>query len=210
VKSGLNDTDTRVDHIRLAAHFICALFLLSYLVWFILKLRVPASRVQEEPELKRLNIFLLSLLFFQLIYGAFMAGTHAALYAPSWPDMNGVYIPAGMLANGNLWYNLHSDPLTIQFIHRTLAYAIAVTTIIWFFKSTKTDRSGWLYTIRWLPPALVGVQITLGVLALIHSPLKTAIYYSVIHQFTAMLLLMSLVVTLYLSKGKAFNPHDSP
>ncbi|HVW14890.1 MAG TPA: COX15/CtaA family protein [Mucilaginibacter sp.] len=205
VKSGLNDTDTRVDHIRLAVHFMCALFLLTYLVWFILKLRIPPGQVQREPKLKKLNIFLLSLLFFQLIYGAFMAGTHAALYAPSWPDINGVYIPAGMLANGNLWYNLNSDPLTIQFIHRMLAYTIAATIIIWFFKCAKTDRGSWLYTIRWLPPALVGTQIALGILALVNSPLKGSIYYSAAHQFNAMILLTSLVITLYLSNGRSYS-----
>ncbi|MBS1531129.1 MAG: COX15/CtaA family protein [Bacteroidetes bacterium] len=208
VKSGLNDNDTRVDHIRLAVHFICALLLLTYLVWFTLKLRVPPGQVQSVPELKKLNIFLLLLLFFQLIYGAFMAGTHAALYAPSWPDINGVYVPAGMMANGNLSYNLHSDPLTIQFIHRTLAYAIGITTIIWFFKSAKINRDSWLYKIRWLPLLLVAVQVTLGILALVNSPLKTAVYYSVVHQFTAMLLLISFVVTIYLSKGRPIIAND--
>lgn len=32
VQSGLNDTEVSVSHIRLAIHFICALFLLSYLL----------------------------------------------------------------------------------------------------------------------------------------------------------------------------------
>lgn len=202
VKSGLNDTDTRVDHIRLALHFMCALFLLMYLVWFILKLHVPAAEIHSEPKLKRLNILLLSLLFFQLVYGAFMAGTHAALYAPSWPDINGHLVPAGMIANGNLLYNVYSDPLTIQFMHRLLAYVIGVTTVIWFFQSAKVRHNSWLYQLRWLPLLLVMVQITLGILALINSMFKTAIYFSVAHQFTGMLLLISLALTLYLTKRR--------
>jgi heme a synthase len=204
VKSGLNDTDTRVDHIRLALHFMCALFLLTYLVWFILKLHVPPAEIRTEPKLKKLNILLLSLLFFQLIYGAFMAGTHAALYAPSWPDINGVFIPAVMTTNGNFWYNLYSDPLTIQFIHRSLAYLIGVTTILWFIRCRHvTPHGSWLYKLRWLPLMLVVLQITLGILALINCMFKGAIYYSVAHQCTGMLLLTSLVITLYLSKRKS-------
>ncbi|MGZ3944746.1 MAG: COX15/CtaA family protein [Mucilaginibacter sp.] len=202
VKSGLNDTDTRVDHIRLALHFMCALFLLTYLVWFILKLRVPPVEIHHEPKLKWLNILLLSLLFFQLIYGAFMAGTHAALYAPSWPDMNGVFVPAGMMAGGNLRYNLYSDALTIQFVHRSLAYLIGVITILWLIRCRKVTRSTWLYKVRWLPLMLVVLQITLGIMALINCTFKSAIYYSVAHQFTGMLLLISLVVTFYLSKRR--------
>ncbi len=207
VKSGLNDTDTRVDHIRLAVHFMCALLLLTYLVWFILRLRTPVTQIQSAPKVKRLNVILLCLLFFQLIYGAFMAGTHAALNAPTWPDINGIYIPAGMVANGNFWYNLYSDPLTIQFIHRGLAYVIGIITIIWFVQCGKVLRGTWLYKMRWAPLLLVAAQITLGILALINSMFKIAIFYSVIHQFTGMLLLISLVVTFYLSKRKASHSY---
>ncbi|HZX57681.1 MAG TPA: COX15/CtaA family protein, partial [Mucilaginibacter sp.] len=141
------------------------------------------------------------------IYGAFMAGTHAALSAPTWPGINGVYIPAGMIANGNLWYNMYSDPITIQFIHRGLAYLIGIVTIIWFVQCGKVLRDTWLYKMRWVPLLLIAVQITLGILALINSMFKTAIYYSVIHQFTGMLLLISLVVTFYFSKRKGSYLH---
>jgi cytochrome c oxidase assembly protein subunit 15 len=205
VKSGLNDTDTRVDPIRLAVHFICALFLLTYLVWFILKLRVPPAEQQCEAGLNKLNILLLSLLFLQFIFGAFMAGTHAALFAPSWPDINGVFIPNALFARSNFWHNVYCDPLTIQFIHRLLAYLIGITIIIWYFLGTKVRRNSWLYHLRWLPLLFVTIQIILGIFALVDSMFKNAIYYSVLHQFTAMLLLVSLVVTLYLSNRKSRN-----
>lgn len=198
VQSGLNDTDTAVSHIRLAIHFMCALFLLVYLLWFTLKISVPANQIQHTPSLKRLNGTLLVLLFFQLIYGAFMAGSHAALHAPTWPDMNGAYVPAGMFADGTVLHNLCYNPLTIQFIHRTLAYLIGITVVLWFFKAGKVRNGSLLYQFRWVPLFLIVAQITLGVLALINSMLKTAIYFSVIHQFTGMLLLTSLVITFFL------------
>jgi cytochrome c oxidase assembly protein subunit 15 len=203
VQSGLNDTDTRVSHIKLAIHFMCALALLVYLLWFTLKLRVPPARVQYAPKLRILNIFLLLMLFFQLIYGAFMAGAHAALAAPTWPDINGNYFPAGMFSTGSIWHDLYSNLITIQFIHRTLAYLIAITTLAWFYLAGKTLRDSWLNKFSRVPLFLVFVQIISGILALINSIYSAAIYYSVIHQFVGMLLLTSLIITLFLSGKKA-------
>ena len=210
VQSGLNDSDIGVDHIRLAIHFICALFLLVYLVWFTLMVSVPAKEIIYTPKLKRLNIILLILLFVQLIYGAFMAGTHAALNAPTWPDINGLYIPTGMFANGGLWHNLYFQPLAIQFVHRTLAYLIGILVIVWFYKAwNRTSSASLLFRFSRVPLLLVIVQITLGVLALLNSMYKTSIYYSVVHQFMGMLLLTSLVVTLFLSKKRRKIDFDS-
>lgn len=207
VQSGLNDTNISVSHIRLAIHFMCALFLLSYLVWFTLKMSIPTNQILHVPQLKRLNTILLSLLFFQLIYGAFMAGLHAALYAPTWPGINGSYVPAGMITHGKTLYNIYSNAITIQFIHRTLAYLIGVTGILWFVKAKKTPRNSWLYQFRWIPLLLIFAQITLGILTLLNSMYTTAIYYSVIHQFIGMLLLTSFVITLFLSMQKGIVKH---
>jgi len=209
VQSGLNDTDIAVSHIKLAIHFMCALFLLVYLLWLTLKLGVPDGEVLYAPKLKRLNIILLSLLFFQLIYGAFMAGTHAALSAPTWPDINRAFIPEGMAANGSFFYNLYANPITIQFIHRSLAYLIGFISVLWFVKAIKMPVYSWLYKFRLIPLLLVILQIILGVLALLNSVFfKTAIYYSVVHQFTGMLLLTSLVISLYLSKQEQRTAED--
>ncbi|MBS7564144.1 COX15/CtaA family protein [Mucilaginibacter sp. Bleaf8] len=204
VKSGLNDTDIAVSHVRLAIHFMCALILLGYLVWFTLKLAIPAQRIALAPTAQKLNLLLLALLFFQLIYGAFMAGTHAALHAPTWPDINGSFIPDGMNVRAqSLLHTLCYNVFTIQFIHRMLAYAIGIVTVAWFIQSGKAVRSTLLYKFRSVPLLLVAVQITLGVMALLNSLFKTGVYYAVIHQFTGMLLLTALLITFYLSNRRS-------
>jgi cytochrome c oxidase assembly protein subunit 15 len=202
VQSGLNDTATAVNPVKLAIHFMSALILMAYLLWFTLKVRVPAAEILYLPKLKTLNIILLALLFFQLIYGAFMAGTHAALSAPTWPDINGAYVPAGMLPDGKTWHDMYTNPVTIQFIHRSLAYLIVLTTMIWFFIAGKTPTGSWFNTFSRVPLLLVFAQITLGILAILNSMLTSAIYYSVIHQFTGMLLLTAFIITLFLSNRK--------
>lgn len=101
VQSGLNSEDLYVSHIRLAIHFISALALLSYTLWFAMKVRVSSDEILHVPFLKKLNIWLLVLITLQLIYAAFMAGLHAAFAAVTLPDMNGQWIPAGMLTLGD-------------------------------------------------------------------------------------------------------------
>lgn len=202
VQSGLNDTDIRVSHIRLAIHFICALFLLGYLLWFTLKVSVPARQLNTATNLKPLSLTLLCLLFFQLIYGAFMAGSHAALSAPTWPDINGSYIPSALFGEGSVLHDLCYNPITIQFVHRTLAYLIGATVLIWFYKAGKIQSSSWLYQYRWIPLLLVVAHITLGILALLNSMFKNIIYFSVVHQFVGILLLMSIILAVFLSSQR--------
>ena len=96
VKSGLVPEKLFVGHIQLAVHFMAALLLLCYTLWFALDLSVPANEITINPGLKKVTLVILCLLFIQLIYGAFMAGLHAATSAPTWPRMNGQWFPASI------------------------------------------------------------------------------------------------------------------
>jgi cytochrome c oxidase assembly protein subunit 15 len=197
VQSGLNEENLYVNHIRLAVHFISALILGCYVLWFALKLSIPPKEILGLKELANLNIWLLVLLTLQLIYGAFMAGLHAALAASTWPDINGMWVPAGMLTQGGITHN----PITIQFIHRGLAYLIAILVAIWWWKSAKIPDNTLLHRIRYLPLLLVLLQVLLGVLTILGSQVKIPLYLAILHQFTGMMLLLALIWTLFLSKG---------
>jgi cytochrome c oxidase assembly protein subunit 15 len=198
VKTGLNDTDISVSHISLAVHFIFALLLLSYVFWLFLDLTVKHHRTQVSATGRRLNIFLLALLFIQLVYGAFMAGTHAALYAPTWPDINGSFLPAA--GSDHLIHDLFYAPLFIQFVHRCMAYIITVVLIAWYFSVRKVKRGTLLHRRRILPLTLVLLQMALGIAALLNSGTPHALYFSIVHQFVGITLLLSLVATLYLGR----------
>src|SRR5690606_20775318 len=91
VASGVGTDLVYVSHIRLAAHFIAALLLLVYVVWFALKISVPDYKKSNIPVLRYFTWGLLIMLTIQLIYGAFMAGTHAAKSAITWPSINGKF-----------------------------------------------------------------------------------------------------------------------
>lgn len=202
VKSGLNVESTYVSHVRLAIHFIAAMLLLSYLFWFALKLSVPRTKQPAHSKLIVLNAWLLVLLFIQFIYGAFMAGLHAALAAPTWPLINGVWFPVMNTEQGFLSMMVH-NPIAIQFFHRGLAYLIAVLVILWTFKALRLARFQGFYRIIFIPLLLIIAQIALGIFALLHAAdpdsLTDKMFYGVMHQFVGMLLMLALLLTLHLS-----------
>jgi cytochrome c oxidase assembly protein subunit 15 len=202
VVSGLNEENLYVSHIRLAIHFIAALVLLCYVFWFALKLSVRPVEILKVPALRKLNILLLSLLLVQLVYGAFMAGLHTALAANTWPDINGAWVPAGMFVQGGFAADIAHNPITIQFIHRGLAYLITILIAIWWWKAAHTPAHSLLHTIRYLPLLLVLLQVLLGVLTLLNSQVSIPISYGIMHQGVGMLLLLSLIWTLFLSRGE--------
>ena len=201
VASGLNEEDLYVDHIRLAIHFIAALGLLCYTLWFALVLLVPNEQRVVAVPLKKFTNYLLVLLVVQLIFGAFMAGLKAANFATTWPLINGEFIPSS-LANDSLSTFTH-DPLAVHFIHRNLAYLLAIMIVLWYGRA-KQVKAG-VYFSRWrsVPLVLVLLQVILGILTVLYANNSTALLWlGVAHQFTGMMLLLSFVMVAYLIKKK--------
>jgi cytochrome c oxidase assembly protein subunit 15 len=196
VKSGLNENDLYVSHIRLAIHFVAALGLLVYVFWFALKLIVPKDKRVIAASLSSSLGGIIALLVVQLFYGAFMAGLKAGPVAPTWPDMNGMLFPAGL---GSMKNDITHNPITVQFIHRGIAYLLFFLIISWWARARKVSGSALFRRTRNLPMILVSLQVVLGIYTVVYSPdKKILLWLGVAHQFVAMLLLLSLVWTRYL------------
>jgi cytochrome c oxidase assembly protein subunit 15 len=88
----LNENDIHVDHVALAIHFLAALGLLCYTLWFALKLLVGPRDVCDQFISKKIYRLVAALLSIQLLYGAFMAVLKAAVAAPTWPTINGILV----------------------------------------------------------------------------------------------------------------------
>ncbi|HEX2608127.1 MAG TPA: COX15/CtaA family protein [Flavisolibacter sp.] len=212
VKSGLNDENLYVSHIRLAIHFIAALGLLVYTFWFALQLLTPAQQRVYRPASRSFVSALIVILVIQLIYGAFMAGLKAAPAAPTWPDINGSYGPGAYQHFGERSYSFASalvnSPLMVHFIHRNLAYLLTLLIVVWSFARQQGTGSSAYRKVRWLPLILVLVQVTLGVVTVLTSPHRIPQKWGAfewnaqLHQFTAMLLLLSLVWVFFLLNRK--------
>lgn len=203
VASGLTGDALYVAPTKLALHFIFAMGLIAYAFRFALELLFPITRVHHSQTLRRVAKALLALVFIQLIYGALMAGHKAAAVAPTWPTINGDWIPANLFGESPFYLNFLENKITIHFIHRGLAYLIFIGILIWTFR---LFSSGLLRFDRGklvAPFALVCLQILLGIVTVLLSPGIVANHwvffdwFALLHQLTGMLLLLSLVYALY-------------
>jgi cytochrome c oxidase assembly protein subunit 15 len=202
VKSGLVPEKYFVGHVELTTHFIAALGLLCYTLWFALSLLVTEHQKVIDTKWKNFLLLILTVLFFQLIYGAFMAGLRAAITAPTWPDINGSMLPA-MNELSPFAKNLVSNPITIHFIHRGLAYILVVLIGIWWFKSRAIANNKLFNRLRITVVLLVLLQALLGILTVLNATYPNRLVaLGVSHQFVAMILLMVIVSLLFVVRKK--------
>jgi cytochrome c oxidase assembly protein subunit 15 len=204
VKSGLIADRVSVNHFKLTIHFIAAMILLCYTLWFALSLLIIAENRTPDRRLHRFTLWIVVLLGVQLVYGGFMAGLHAALAAHSWPDINGMAVPTGMFRLQPALSNLTDNRITVQFIHRGLAYLLAVLIVVWWRRARKAG--GLLGRFSGLAPLVVLVQITLGVLTVLGSRVHIPVDMAVAHQFVGMLLLEVMFAMLFLASGPRREP----
>jgi cytochrome c oxidase assembly protein subunit 15 len=206
VQSGLNENDLYVSHIRLAAHFIAAMILIAYALIFWLRMKVEPQNIVVQPVLKRWAVSIMFLLIIQLMYGAFMAGLKAAPVAPTWPSINGMWFRESFFSDG--LNSIFHHTIAIHFIHRNLAYLLVVIIILWWWKAKDISYSKEFNTARNLLIGFVLLQVTLGILTVLTSPKIVAGKFGVyewmaqLHQLVGMLLFLSLVAVLYLTRAR--------
>lgn len=206
VKSGLVPEKLFVGHIQLAIHFMAALLLLCYTLWFALGLSIPANEIVVNPGLHKATLIIFSLLFIQLIYGAFMAGLHAASSAPTWPTINGQWIPDSINNLSPRWKNLIYNKITVQFIHRGVAYILLAAVFIWGVKAKKINAGSLFMKTKFIPVVLIILQVILGIAAIIMSPYgNNLVWFGVAHQLVAMLFLITMTIMLYIIRHHRYT-----
>ena len=211
VKSGLTGDAIYVKPTRLALHFVFAMGLIAYAYWYGLKLLVPDYQRATDPPLRKFTGWLMVLAFIQLIFGALMAGHKAATAAPTWPTINGDWVPHTLFSDAPWLFNFIDNKITIHFVHRGLAYVLVVLTIIWTIKAfRRTGATNLFLRSRWVPMMLVLVQVVLGITSLFASkgivPGKWGAFEWVaqLHQVTGMLFVLSLVQMYFLLRKIRF------
>jgi len=204
VKSGLVPEKYFVGHIELATHFIAALGLLSYTLWFALSLLIKPKQKVISATLQKMMLAIVVVLIVQLFYGAFMAGLRAAVTAPTWPDINGSIIPEGMNELSPWAKNLTNNNLTVHFIHRGLAYLLFVLVVIWWQKAKTVTGNKLFSRLRASVMFLVLLQVVLGVVTVLNATHgNRLVIFGVSHQCIAMLLLMCVVTLLFVLQKRA-------
>lgn len=206
VKSGLTDDMVYVKPLKLALHFVFALVLVCYTWWFALRLSVPRTQPVASPRIHRFTWLLLAVLFFQLVYGALMAGHKAAPAAATWPLINQSWIPGHLFSPA---INLLENKITVHFVHRSLAYILLALTIAWTVMVARLPFvSAYLRKTKWLPLGLLLIQVLLGISTVLSSPGIVANHWvafdwlAELHQITGILYLLTIVLMLFLIRQK--------
>ncbi len=192
VSSGLVDR-VDVSHFRLSVHLLLAFLILSLIFWNLLKI---IKRNDLSIKLNPLIPFVfLILIFLQIILGAFVSGMDAGKIYNSWPFMGNNYFP-----DDNTFMNLFkisafNDPSLVQFMHRNLAYVIALSYSLIFYKIYKNEMYD-LYKSVNILGAFIFLQIILGILTIIYG---AQIYIASMHQISSIFLVSSSIYFLYLN-----------
>jgi heme a synthase len=116
---------------RLAIHLTMACLILIALIWTARFLAfAPAGPAAAIPRRSRrltvTALTILGLLVVQIALGGLVAGLKAGLVYDTWPLIDGAFIPSRehLLFFQPAWVNLLDNQLTVQFVHRMVAYLL--------------------------------------------------------------------------------------
>ena len=118
-----------------------------------------------------------------------VAGIRAGFAYNTFPLMNGAIVPAEILVLEPVWKNFFYNMATVQFDHRLLAWilALAVPWLWWkIARDARMPRAA--HAGAHLLLAMLVVQVTLGVLTLVHV---VPVPLAALHQAGALLLFAS-------------------
>jgi len=177
-----------------AVHLANALVIFAVMArLFVASCPRPTAPIGEGPRLMAGAAWLAALL--TMVTAAVTAKSGASLACYTWPDCNGVWLPA------------LDDPLVrVHVFHRALAAITAVATVglLWL-----AWRQGDRLIRRFLlaVPVVVGVQVVWGALVILW---QVPIWTAVVHQATgvALFLLLSLLLWLVRAAPKPLPPTD--
>jgi len=188
VASGLVDRP-EVSHIRLAIHLLTALTIFSACLWVGLDLRILATRPDAPPaRMPTVGIWALSVLLLQLMYGAYVAGLDAGFAYNSWPKMGAEWFPSDVPMIKPFLANLADNPVVVQFIHRWLAWGVALAVAFLAWNAWKRGHGGYAVAVL----LAVGFQIALGIATLLTG---VDLHLGVSHQAMAVVLLGTILAT---------------
>jgi cytochrome c oxidase assembly protein subunit 15 len=186
VMSGLSER-TDVSHLRLSAHLLAALVIMSALIWVALDLRRLARTGEDKPS--RMTLFsaaVLGILFVQVMLGAWVAGLNAGQVSNTWPLMNDRVFPEGVdWSNGALWA-LANDPFLVHFLHRWWAWAAVAALVLIARKLRRLGARPASIAIH----SAFGTQIILGIATVIEG---VPIWLAALHQAVGALVVASTV-----------------
>ena len=187
VKSGL-DVNPYVSHLRLAVHLIIAQIILSLVAYLFLKRLDIGIYKNNFSSHKTFFIFFNIIIFFTVIYGAFMAGLDAGKSFNTWPKMGDNYIPENLIFIEDRLFGFFDNSVFIHFFHRALAYLSFLTILYMCFKHFKGIENKYQKIHFLIVLFLVLIQLFIGVFVVLSN---VQVSLGSIHQIIGTLLFVS-------------------
>jgi len=197
VKSGLVD-DPHVSQYRLTAHLLLAVIIYAWLLRLFFALYYSATaRVESAVASKNgsdnAGPWVLFLILLMIATGGFMAGTKAGFIYNTWPTMGAQLVPEHLWGLSPWWRNLFENTVTIQFIHRWLAFLVLVSVVGYGISVVRADPWQVVRRFGWLAIFFVSFQVVLGIATLLT---RVPVLLGVTHQGVA-LLVLGAVIAIY-------------
>ena len=189
VKSGLV-SDPRVSHFRLTAHLGLALLIFSGEFWLALNVLHSSAAGKARP----LPLTVLGTVYLMTLSGGMVAGLRAGHAYNSFPLMNGRFLPEDLWLLEPWWGNFLWNVATVQFVHRSFFWLLAILVPLLWYKSRRTTARIAAHHLL----AMFVLQATLGISTLL---LAVPIPLAASHQAGAVLLLACALWTAQASKA---------
>ena len=146
---------------------------------------------------KLIPLIFLTLIFIQIVIGAFVSGMDAGKIYNSWPLMGTNYFP-----NDNIFIDLFSleafsNPSLVQFMHRNLAYFILGIYLLILSNIYLKNLTDLFFIIK-IVGFLLLFQVVLGILTLLNG---AQIFIASMHQISSIFLVSSSIYFLYLNNN---------
>jgi heme a synthase len=189
VKSGLQK-EPHVSHFRLAIHLISAFTVFGFTFWYALDLIYPNKMElsNEAKKVMKLSKYMFVLIIIQIIYGAFVAGLKAGLFYNTFPKMGEDFIPETIYSHDTFLQNIAENPAGVQFIHRYLAYIVAIFILFVWNRANQLPLTNLQRKASQFLAGMVLVQFLLGVLTIM---MAVPVSMGVLHQTGAFFLFAS-------------------
>ncbi len=185
VTSGLSDNVT-VSHYRLSVHLIIAILIISIIFWQLLNVKNSKTNNFFKFESYKIPfIFLIFLLYLQIILGAFVSGLDAGKIYQTWPNMGNNFFPDDLSFSLNVLVDFNNHSL-VQFYHRNVAYFISFyILILCFYIFRKKNKKFFKHGLFLL--LILVTQIFLGIFTLISN---LNILLASAHQISSVILVL--------------------
>ena len=162
-----------------------AFIILSLIFWNYLKINFSYDTINKINPF--IPLIFLTLVFTQIVIGAFVSGMDAGKIYNSWPNMGTAYFP-----DDNEFVNLFklsafSDPSLVQYLHRNLAYLIFIIFILISY-ITYRNKIFYLFKAVSILGLIILLQIILGIFTVLSG---ASILTASLHQFSSILLITS-------------------